>query len=30
VSRVDQHFADRAVPLLREAALAISAELNQN
>ncbi|MDD1477765.1 IclR family transcriptional regulator [Arthrobacter sp. H16F315] len=28
VSRVDQSFAERAVPLLREAALAISAELN--
>ena len=30
VSRVDQAFADRAVPLLREAAQAISDELNQN
>jgi IclR family acetate operon transcriptional repressor len=30
VSRVDQSFADRAVPLLREAAQAISDELNQN
>ena len=29
-SRVDQSFADRAVPLLREAAQAISDELNQN
>ena len=30
ITRVDQSFADRAVPMLREAALAISAELNQN
>src|SRR5215218_9330215 len=30
VSRVDQSFADRAVPLLREAVQAISAEFNQN
>ena len=30
VSRVDKSFADRAVPLLREAAQAISDELNQN
>jgi IclR family acetate operon transcriptional repressor len=30
VSRVDQSFAERAVPLLREAAQAISDELNQN
>lgn len=30
MSRVDQQFADRAVPLLREAVLAISARLNQN
>ncbi|GAP55199.1 acetate operon repressor, partial [Arthrobacter sp. Hiyo6] len=30
VSRVDQSFAERAVPLLREAAQAISDELNQS
>ncbi|HAP89671.1 MAG TPA: IclR family transcriptional regulator, partial [Arthrobacter bacterium] len=30
ITRVDQSFADRAVPLLRQAAMAISAELNQN
>lgn len=30
ITRVDQSFADRAVPMLREAAMAISAELNQN
>lgn len=30
VSRVDQAFADRAIPLLREAAQAISDELNQS
>lgn len=30
VSRVDDSFADRAVPLLREAARAISAELNRH
>ncbi len=30
VSRVDQSFGDRAVPILREAALAISDELNRN
>ena len=30
VSRVDQSFAERAVPLLREAAQAISEELNHN
>jgi IclR family acetate operon transcriptional repressor len=30
VSRVDQAFGERAVPLLREAAEAISNELNRN
>ena len=30
VSRVDETFADRAVPLLREAALAISQDLNKS
>ena len=30
VSRVDDSFAERAVPLLRQAAQAISDELNQN
>ena len=30
VSRVDQSFADQAVPMLREAAQAISDELNQS
>jgi IclR family acetate operon transcriptional repressor len=30
VSRVDESFAERAVPLLREAAKAISDEFNQN
>ena len=30
VSRVDKSFADRAVPLLREAALAISQDLNKS
>jgi IclR family acetate operon transcriptional repressor len=30
VSRVDEHFADKAVPVLREAAEAISAELNRS
>ena len=30
VSRVDESFADRAVPLLREAALAISQDLNKS
>jgi IclR family acetate operon transcriptional repressor len=29
VSRVDEHFADKAVPVLREAAEAISMELNR-
>ena len=30
VSRVDKSFADRAVPLLREAALLISQDLNKS
>jgi IclR family acetate operon transcriptional repressor len=30
VSRVDEHFADKAVPVLREAAEAISLELNRH
>ena len=30
VSRVDKSFAERAVPLLREAALAISQDLNKS
>jgi IclR family acetate operon transcriptional repressor len=29
VSRVDEHFADKAVPVLREAAEAISLEMNR-